>query len=370
MKIKCQKSDLLSGVNIALKAVSPKSSMVILECLVIDASANGIKLVSNDMELGIETMVAGEIIETGSVAINAKVFSEIVRKLPDNEVVIETNSSFNTSITCEKSKFNILGNSSEEFPFLPVIEKNECVTLSQFTLKEVIRQTVFSISDNENNKVMTGELFQIEGEMLRVVSLDGHRVSIRKIKLNQSYPSMKVIVPGKMLNEISKILSGELSDEVRIYITEKHILFEFNDTVVLSRLIEGNYYPIDQMLTSDCDTKVTINKKEFLSCIDRATLLVKESEKKPIIVNITDGSLELKINSTIGSMNEEIDIRKDGKDILIGFNPKFLIDALRVIDEEEVTLYLINSKAPCYIKDEAETYIYLILPVNINVTVE
>lgn len=370
MKIKCQKSDLLNGVNIALKAVSPKSSMAILECLVIDASANGIKLVSNDMELGIETMVAGDIIEPGAVAINAKVFSEIVRKLPDNEVTIETNANFNTLITCEKSKFNILGNSNEEFPYLPEIEKKDSVVLSQFTLKEIIRQTVFSISDNENTKIMTGELFQIDGDMLRVTSLDGHRVSIRKVQLGQSYPSMKVIVPGKMLNEVSKILSGELSDEVHIYITDKHILFEFNETVVLSRLIEGNYYPIDQMLTNECDTKVTINKKEFLSCIDRATLLVKESEKKPIIISIGDGSLELKINSTIGSMNEEIDITKEGKDILIGFNPKFLIDALRVIDDEEVTLYLINPKAPCYIKDKEESYIYLILPVNINVNAE
>lgn len=370
MKIKCQKSDLLNGVNIALKAVSSKSSMTILECLVIDASDNGIKLVSNDMELGIETMVKGSVLETGAVAINAKVFSEIVRKLPDNDVTIETNANYTTLITCEKSKFNIVGNSNEEFPYLPTIEKRDAVVLSQFTLKEIIRQTVFSISDNENNKIMTGELFDIDGDMLKVVSLDGHRISIRKIKLGQSYPSTKVIVPGKMLNEVSKILSGEMSDEVKIYITEKHILFEFSDTVVLSRLIEGKYYPIDQMLTSDYDTKVTINKKEFLSCIDRATLLVKESEKKPIIISIGDGSLELKINSTIGSMNEEIDIVKEGKDILIGFNPKFLIDALRVIDDEEVSLYLINPKAPCFIKDKEESYIYLILPVNINVVSE
>ena len=366
MKIQCQKTDLLNGVNIALKAVSSKSTMSILECIVIDASEEGIRLVSNDMELGIETIVKGNILETGAVAINAKVFSEIVRKLPDNEVTIETNANYNTLITCEKSKFKIVGNSNEEFPYLPDIEKREAIVLSQFTLKEVIRQTVFSISDNENNKIMTGELFDIEGDMLKVVSLDGHRISIRKIQLKQSYPATKVIVPGKMLNEVSKILSGELEDEVKLYITENHILFEFSDTLVLSRLIEGKYYPIDQMLTSDYETKVTINKKEFLSCIDRATLLVKESEKKPIIISIADGVLELKINSTIGSMKEEVDITKEGKDLLIGFNPKFLIDALRVIDDEEITLYLINPKAPCFIKDKEESYIYLILPVNIN----
>lgn len=368
MKIKCQKTDLLNSVNIALKAVSTKTSMAILECLVIDASDLGIKIVSNDMELGIETFVKGDIYENGAVAINAKVFSEIVRKLPDNEVTIETNEVFTTYIQCEKAKFNIVGNSSEEFPYLPKIEKNDAVILSQYTLKEIIRQTVFSISDNENNKIMTGELFDIKDTQLKVVSLDGHRISIRSIELNNSYPETKVIVPGKTLNEVSKILSGEISDEVRLYITEKHILFEFGETVVLSRLIEGEYFKIDQMLSSDYDTRLTINKKEFLSCIDRATLLVKESEKKPIIINITDHNLELKINSTIGSMDEQIDIRKEGKDILIGFNPKFLMDALRVIDDEEVDIYFINPKAPCFIKDKEETYTYLILPVNINVS--
>ena len=143
-------------------------------------------------------------------------------------------------------------------------------------------------------------------------------------------------------------------------------MFEFDKTTVLSRLIEGEFYKIDQMLSNDYETKVTINKKEFLSCIDRATLLVKESEKKPIIVNITDSDLELKINSSIGSMNENIDIRKEGKDILIGFNPKFLIDALRVIDDEEVDMYLFNPKAPCFIRDKEENYVYLILPVNFS----
>ena len=368
MKIKCQKSDLLNSVNIALKAVSVKTSMSILECLVIDAKGDCIKLISNDMELGIETIVKGDIINSGSVAINAKVFSEIIRKLPESEVSIETNDNYVTNITCQKAKFNIVGNSSEEFPCLPEIERMEPIVLSQFTLKEIIRQTVFSISDNENNKIMTGELFQIEDNQLKVVSLDGHRISIRKITLDRSYPKTKVIVPGKMLADVSKILSGEMSSEVRIYITDKHILFEFNDTLVLSRLIEGEYYKIDQMLSNDYETMVTINKMEFLSCIDRATLLVKESEKKPIIINIKDNVLELKINSAIGSMDEEIDIHQEGKDILIGFNPKFLMDALKVIDDEEVTFYLINPKAPCYIKNKEETYIYLILPVNINAT--
>ncbi len=367
MKIQCQKSDLLNSVNIALKAIPVKSTMPILECLVVEASDNYIKLIANDMELGIETLVKGNTLEKGTVALNAKIFSEIIRRLPENEVSITTDSNYVTTIICEKAKFSISGRSREEFPDLPKIEKENPVVLSQFTLKEVIQQTVFSISDNESNKIMTGELFDIKQNELRVISLDGHRISIRKILMKESYEDRKVIVPGKTLNEISKILSGEAASEVNIFFTDKHVLFEFDDTVVLSRLIEGEYYRIDQMLSSDYETKATINKKELQNCIERASLLIRETDKKPVIIDIKENKFELRINTAIGSMNEEIDITTEGKEIIIGFNPKFLLDALRVIDDETVDVYFINAKAPCFIRDKEQSYIYLILPVNINV---
>ena len=366
MKLICSKASLLKGVSIVSKAVPSRTTMPILNCILIDASANEIKLTANDMELGIETVIEGEIVERGIIALDAKFFSEIVRKLPDNDVVIESDDTFQTTITCEKAKFNIVGKSGEDFSYLPYIEKNESISISQFTLKDVVRQTIFSIADNDTNKLMTGELFEINENRLRVVSLDGHRISIRNIELKESYSPLKVVVPGKTLQEISKILTGEAEDMVDIFFADNHILFEFDETKVVSRLIEGEYFHIDQMLSSDYDTKVKINKREFLSCIDRATLLIREGDKNPIILNIQDGSLQLKINSFVGSMNEEIEIEKEGKDLLIGFNPKFFIDALRVIDDEEVTLYMVNPKAPCFIKDDAGTYVYLILPVNFN----
>lgn len=366
MKLICSKSNLLHGVNIVSKAVPTRTTMAILECILIDASANEIKLTANDMELGIETKIEGEIAERGVIALDAKIFSEIVRKLPDSDVVIETDASFKTTITCEKAKFNIVGKSGDDFSYIPYIERNEAITLSQFTLKEVIRQTIFSIADNDNNKLMTGELFEIEENHLKVVSLDGHRISIRNIELKNNYEHKKVVVPGKTLQEVSKILPGSAEEDVNMFLTDNHIVFEFDDTTVVSRLIEGEYFKIEQMLSSDYETKVKINKRELLDCIDRATLLVKEGDKKPIIMNVTDGNMELKINSFIGSMNEDIDIVKEGKDILIGFNPKFFIDALRVIDKEEVSLYMVNPKAPCFIKDDEGKFIYLILPVNFN----
>ena len=364
MKLVCSKSNLLNGVQTVSKAVPNKTTMSILECILIDATRNEIKLTANDMELGIETIIEGDIVEKGQIALDAKILLDIVRKLPDNDVTIEANSSFKTNITCEKAKFTIIGKSGEDFSYLPSIERIDSIIISQFTLKEVVRQTIFSIADNDNNKLMTGELFEINGNELKVVSLDGHRISIRKIKLKESYPSRKVVVPGKTLNEVSKIVSGDTDKDVSIFFTGKHIVFEFDKTTVVSRLIEGEYFRIDQMLSSDYETKVTINKRELLECIDRATLLVKEGDKKPIIINITNDMMELKINSTVGSMNEEINISKQGKDIMIGFNPKFMIDALRVIDDEQIDIYLVNPKAPCFIRDITEKYIYLILPVN------
>ena len=366
MKFVCKKSDLLKGVNIVLKAVPSKTTMSILECILIDASAGQIKMTANDMELGIETVIEGDIQEKGIIAIDAKIFSEIVRKLPDNDVTIETDANFQMLISCEKARFHIAGKSGDDFSYLPYIEKAEPVVVSQFSLREVIKQTIFSISDNESNKMMTGELFEINGNHLKVVSLDGHRVSIRNLELKEEYEPRKVIVPGKTLIEVSKILSGELDALVNLFFTKNHIVFEFDETTVVSRLIEGEYFRIEQMLSSDYETKVKVNKKELLNCIDRATLLIRESDKKPIIVQISDGEMRLKLTSGVGSMNEEIVIEKEGKDILIGFNPKFLIDALRVIDDEMVTLYLVNPKAPCFIRDEKGTYIYLTLPVNFS----
>lgn len=367
MHIICDKYKLIEGMNIVMKAIPGKTTMMILECVVIEVKDNQIKLIANDLQLGIETLIDGEIKQEGSVAVGAKVFFEIIRKLPSDNVSITVDEDYHMNISCGKAKFNIMAKATDEFPYLPNIVKDKNVNISQFTLKDIIRQTVFSISDNENAKVMTGELFEIHDSELKVVSLDGHRISIRKVKLNQSYDDVSVIIPGKTLIEISKIINGGMDDEVSIFFTDKHVLFEFEDTIVLSRLIEGEYYKIDKMLSTDYETKVTVNKREMLECIDRSTLLLKESDKKPVIIDVQDDYMKFAMNSTIGSMDEDIDASKEGKDILIGFNPRFLMDALRVIDEDEITMYMINPKAPCFIRDQEETYIYLILPVNFNV---
>ena len=291
MKISCTKSSLMNGINIVSKAVSTKSTMTNLQCILIESSLSEIRLIANDIELGIETVIEGTITEAGKIALDAKLLNDIVRKLPESEIIIETNANCQANIRCERSKFNIPGTSGDDFNYLPEVEKNKYISLSQFTLKEVIRQNIFSISDQENTKIMTGELFEVNGDVLKVVSLDGHRISIRKVQLKESFEGMKVIVPGKTLNDVSKILTGGVEDEIRLYVTDKHILFEFEQTKVVSRLLEGEFYRIEQMLSNDYETKFTINKKEFLDCIDRSSLFIKESDKKPIIMNIESSNI-------------------------------------------------------------------------------
>ena len=285
MELRIAKSYLSQGIQIVSKAVPSKTTMSILECILIDASGNEIRLIANDMELGIETIVPGLIIDRGIIAVDAQIFSNIVRKLPDNDVVIATEGE-KITITCEKAKFTILGKDGTDFAYLPEIEKKSEVKISQYMLRDLINRTIFSISGNESSGMMTGELMEIRDNRLRMVALDGHRIAIRNVELMNSYEDRKVIVPGKTLGEISKILSGDTDKFVSIYFTDKHALFAFDDTIVVTRLIEGDYYRIDKMLSSSYQTRVTVQRKELLSCIDRATLLVKEEDKKPVIIMI------------------------------------------------------------------------------------
>lgn len=360
------KEQLLTALNTVSKAVPTKTTSTILECILFDATTGEIKLTGNDMELGIETKVEGNIIEPGKIALEAKLICDIIRKLEGGgeHVYIETITQGLTKIRCGKTVFQIQGLDGEEFSYLPYIEKNHFITLSQFTLKEVIRQTLFSAAVNDSNKMMCGELIEVHENIAKFVTLDGHRISIRNILLRENYDDMKVIVPGKTLNEISRIISGDNEKEIRIYFSTNHILFEFDNTIVVSRLIEGQYFKIEHMLSSDYELKINVNKNKFLSTIDSATILIKENDHKPIILDIKDGVVKTTVKSSAGSMDDEIEAIKTGKDLMIAFNPKFLIDALKVIDDEYIDIYMTNSKAPCFIRDSDGNYTYLVLPVN------
>ena len=366
MQIICRQTDLMNSINIVSKAVPVKSTMPILTCISITATPVGIRLTATDTELGIETMLIGSVTEPGTIALDAKIFQDIVRKLPDGDVTLTTDSNYQAVITCEKSKFDIAGRPTDEFPALPEVVKDSEIRISQFTMREMIRQTIFSIAASDNNKLMTGEFLEVTGNRMRLISLDGHRISIRKILLDEDYGNFSAVIPGKTLSELSKILSAELKDEMHISFSKKYVSFEFDGTLMTSRLIEGEYYKVDQMLSNDYETKLVVNRRQLMDSIDRAQLLIRENEKKPVILNITDDSMNIRAMTSLGSLNEDIEVEKSGVDILIGFNPRLLMDAIRVIDNEELNIYLFNPKAPCFIRDDEDSYLYLILPVNFN----
>jgi DNA polymerase-3 subunit beta len=211
---------------------------------------------------------------------------------------------------------------------------------------------------------MNSELFHINDDKFEVVALDGHRIAYRKIELKNKYSEKKVIVPGKTLGEIERILSGDQNKDVLIYFEKNHILFELEGTIIVSRLVEGNYFDYEKMLTKDYETKIVANKKEIFSSIDRSTLMLREGEKKPIIFEVRDGSINFTIKTMFGEMNEDINVDKSGKDIDIAFNPQFFLDTLKVLEDDEITIYMMSPKNPCIIRNEDDSYVYLILPVN------
>ena len=364
MKIIASKQELMKSLGIVMRAVPSRTTMSILYCILIDATVDEIHFTSNDMELGIETVVKGSIEDRGLICLDAKMFSEIIRKMPESDVTIEVAKDYQTTISCENTVFHITGKDTAEFSPLPMIDRGDPVILTQFQLREMIRQTIFSISPNDANKILTGEYLQIRENEIRLVGLDGHRIAIRRILLDTVYENREAIIPGKTMSEIGKILTGEMEDEVRLYFTRNHILFEIDGTTVVSRLIDGVYFRVDQMLSNDFETKMTVKKSDFASSVDRALLFTSEADKRPLVLSIGEDSMNMRISSPAGSMSDDVQIEMEGKELKIGFNPKFILDVLRVIDDEDILIYFLNSKAPCFIKDEEQSYVYMVLPVN------
>lgn len=366
MNLKFQRTQLLNALNIVMKAVSNKTTSIILESILITVTEDKVLLDATDTELSIQTEVDAIIIKTGGVAINAKLFSDIVRKFDNNDSLIEidVDDEFKITIRCEQAVFNISGIDPVEFIPMPEISKDNCIKLTQFGLKEVIRQTEFSTAISDVNRMMGGELINVNDNTAKFVTLDGHRMSIRNVKLNGDFDNQKCIVPIKSLQEVMKIIDSDSQKFVTVYFSKDHILFQFDKTLVLSRIMEGEYFKIENMLSSDYDTKVSINRNKFQSAIEQAMILIKENEHKPLILDIENSVLTVSVKSSVGFMDAKVGIDKSGNDLKIAFNPKFLVDALRVIDDEIVNIYFTNAKSPCFIKDDKNTYTYLILPVN------
>lgn len=366
MNIKVEKKLLANAVSSVLKAVPGKTTMAILNNILISAVGNEIVFVGNDLELGISTSVEGEIIEQGKTTLDARLFSEIVRKMPDGNVSIVIDEKGTATVKCGKSRFSLATKDADEFPLPPFVEETAQITLSEYSLRDAINKTLFCINLEEvTNKMMAALFFQVNGSHLRITGLDGHRIGIRNIELAEENPDIKAILPGKTLAELVKILSGGIDDKVKIQFGKNHVVFRFGNTVVTSRLIEGNYFMIDKMINGDTPIHMSVNRLELTASIDRA-LTLTGSEKLPVIFDIKGNTLSLSTKSARGELSEELDIETSGSELRIAFNPKFMIETLKALDEEKVDIYLNNPRQPAFVKNEKGEYLYVILPVNIR----
>lgn len=367
MKFHCDKNKLADGLNTALKAVSSRSTLPILQSFLLKSQKGELKCIGNDLEMGIEVTIPASIEEEGMIAVNARMFFEIIRKMPDGEITISSEGS-TVKIASAHSEFNINAEDSKEFIMLPQVERNNPLVLSQGILKKKISQTIFSISLDDNRKVLQGELFDIIDNRLNLVAIDGYRISIQTMNLKVNFPETSVIIPGKTLSEVQKILSSEETEEVSIYFTDKHVLFEIEQTIVVSRIIEGSFPKYMQMFSEDFKTSVEVNRHQLLYGIERAALLARESKKAPVKLELKDGNLIITSNTELGTVYEEIQIEQIGDNLVIAFNPRYLMEALKVIEEETVNLRLTISSNPCIIKpsinQENQDYKYLILPIR------
>lgn len=366
MKLYCSRELLLNALTIANKAISNKTTLEILKCVLLSAENGKFIVTATDLEIGIQSApIAATIEEQGSIALDAHLFTEIIRKVNGENVLIQTNAKNEVSISCGFSDFKIMGQSGQDFPALPEVEKNQKYEILQSDLKNMIRQTIFSIAQEDSKPILTGELFELKKDCLQIVSVDGFRISFRKEKLSQSAKETKIVVPGKTLSEIHKILGTE-EKNVSLYVTDKHVLFDIDGNIVISRLIEGDYIKYEQSFSDDYKTRFCVNTTHFLQTLERASLVSKDSKKTPVKLDIAEKKLIVKAQAEIGTAYEEIEIAMEGEALQIAFNPRYLIDALRVIEEEQIYVQFTTSLSPCIMKPlEKEHFRYLILPLRL-----
>lgn len=367
MKFSCEKSTLLDAVSISSRAVSGKSAIALLEGLLFQATDH-LMLTGYDLTLGIRTSISADIIEQGHAVLNARIFGDIIRKLPDDTVYIEINDKLMTTIKCGRSIFNLIASPADDYPQLPDVSQESSISITETTLKNMIAKTIFAVSDNESKPIHTGELFEAQENNLQIAAVDGYRVSVRREKIEKTVDKeMKFVVPGSALREIERIL-GDNDTLVSIYPDEKHILFSIGDTQLITRLIEGEFLNYRAAIPSDADFRITADTKELITCIERVSLIISEKLKNPVRLVFDGEILKLSCITAIGKSYDECSYEGQVDNLEIGFNNRYLLDALRACsDEKQVVIALKGALNPIVITPlEGDAFTYLVLPVRLK----
>ena len=366
MKFSCEKALLLSAVSTTSRAVAVKSSIPALEGILIEAG-NQLRLTGYNLETGIRATVPAEIKEKGSLVLSARLFGEIVRKMPD-DVVVFTAENYMVNIKCGLSEFNILGTDPEEFPELPTVDQVNGLTIAQSTLKAMISQTLFAVSDNESRPVHTGSLFEVDESGLTVVSVDGYRLALRheSVEDSQGVLPFSFVVPGSALGEVEKICSGE--DKIIVTQGARHIMFQTGDTVLVCRRLEGEFLAYKNAIPRNNTIKIEGDARTLLSSIERVSLIISDKLKSPLRCVFGDGVLSITTKTGIGDAADQCPIDGDGQGLEIGFNNKYLMDALKAAPADKLRLEFTSGVAPCVIlpAEGEENFIYMVLPVRLK----
>ena len=364
MNFICSKQKLQEGISIVTKAITGKTTMPILEGIYIEANNEGVTLIGSDMDVSIETKVEATVVTPGKIVLDARLFGEIIRKLPNSDVKIEIADNDLIQVTCEKSVFNLVYMNPSDYPMLPTINEDLKVEVPQNLLKNMIKGTSFAIAQDEARPILQGILFEVKDKQLNLVALDGYRLAIRNELLDIDN-DIEVVIPGKTLNEVSKILEDN-SDLVEITFTNNHILFNLKTTKVISRLLEGKFVNYNSLLPQEHKLIVNVKKQELQNGIERASLMAKDGNSNLIKLDVQEDILIITSNSQLGKVIEEVAINLQGEEVQIAFNSRYLLDVLKNMEEEEIVMEMTSGITPCVIKGKnMNNSKYLVLPVRL-----
>ena len=366
MKFKCQKQTIYDAVSNVMKAVAERSTNHLLEGMKFHLDGNLLELTGYDLEIGISTSVLVNSDDECTFILKPRLFSDIVRKLPEDDILIEISESFQITISSGTASYNLSALDGEEYPALPEKETKEVMTISQPVLKDMIGQTIFAVAVSEAKPILKGELFEILNSNLTMVAIDGYRLAVRReaIKFDDV---ARFVVPSKSLAEVAKLLSDNENDFCQMYLSEKHMIFEIGNYLVYSRLLEGEFHPYESAIPKDFTTEVVVDRKELMTCLERAMLVISEKVPTPLRCHFENGTIKLSCSGENGKFSDELSADITGPVIEIGFKCKYLLDPLKVIDDERVKLQMGGSLLPMKIVPmNGNHYTYLVLPVRLK----
>ena len=367
MKLKCKRLDLIEAVSLVEKAVPVSTPISVLEGIFIEAKKDAFKLVGNNMDLGIECFIPAEVSETGLSMVKASLFSNAVKKLPDTDedVFLEIDEKDNLKIECGYAKFNFSTSSAEEFPQLSQVLDGKTFEIKESLVKNMIKQTVYAVSQKDDKPVLSGLLFDVTCDNINVVGCDGFRVAIRKEEI-QSENELKFIFPGKNAKELLGIL-GETEELVKFFVNENNVKIVTDRCVFVSRIIDGEYLNYQSVANHKNTLEFTVERRKILNSIDRAATIVNEASKSHVLLDIDETSVSIDCESVMGKVKDKFSIDMKGEPMQIAFNPKYLIEAFKNIEEDKIKISFSTPVTPAVIRPiEGEKFVYIILPVRIK----